>query len=190
VLNPVTLNEISDVMDWVEHRRDVLSCRLKYMKEVTEIIEIVFERVRLEKIVELLIRKLSDSTLKEYNITPNSSDFNLESKEKMLNSIDQSSDGVFVFTFLDFNLKDTFLSQVWFRIDKYDNVYDLSLEIEEKELRQKTSISNLQKRVESLAEELKTTNYYCGYEPAVDEETRLFSGNSLGPLKDWGSVDK
>ncbi|MEZ4827687.1 MAG: hypothetical protein R3C61_15605 [Bacteroidia bacterium] len=86
-------------------------------------------------------------------------------------------------------MKDIFLSQVWFRIDKYDNIYDLSLDIEEKEIRQKTFISDLQKRVTSLAEELKTTSYYCGYEPATDEKTRLFSGNILGPLNNWGNMD-
>ncbi|MEZ4776022.1 MAG: hypothetical protein R3D00_22785 [Bacteroidia bacterium] len=159
------------------------------MKEITEIIEIVFERVKLEKIVEILIRKLSESTLKKYNIIADSSEFNLESKEMIFDSINRSSDGAFVFTFSNFSLKDIFLSQVWFRIDKYDNIYDLSLDIEEKEIRQKTSISDLQKRVASLAEELKTNSYYCGYEPATDEETRLFSVNILGPLNNWGNMD-
>lgn len=160
------------------------------MKEVTEIIEILFERVQLEKIVGLLLRILSNSTLKDYNVSTDSSEINLQSKEALFNSVDQSSDGSFYFNFLDYSLKDILLSRVGFQIIKYDNVYDLSLSIEEKEIRQKVSIMDLQKRVRSLAEELKTTIYYCGYEPAMDEETRLFSGVSLGPLKDWGSVDK
>lgn len=160
------------------------------MKEVTEIIEIVFERVHLEKLVGLLIRILSNSTLKDYNISTDSSQINLQSKEKMLNSIQQSSDGAFYFNFLDYSLNDILLSNVGFQIIKYDKVYDLNLSIEEKKVRQKVSILELQKRVALLAEELKSTNYYCGYEPAIDEETRLFSGFSLGPLKDWGSMDK
>jgi hypothetical protein len=160
------------------------------MKEVTEIIEIVFERVQLSKIVELLIKMLSNSTLKDYSISTDSSEINLHSKENLFNNINQSSDGAFYFNFSDSDLKDIQLSSVGFQIYKYDNVYDLSLYIEEKEIRQKVSISDLQKRVESLAEELKATNYYCGYESASDEVTRLFSGNSLGPLKNWGSMDK
>lgn len=160
------------------------------MKEVTEIIEIVFEKVQLEKIVGFLIRILSNSTLKDYNVSTDSSEINLQSKETLFNSIDKSSDGSFYFNFLDYGLKDILLSRVGFQIFKYDNFYDLSLSIEEKEIRQKVSILDLQKRVASLAEELKTTNYYCGYEPAMDEETRIFSGVSLGPLKDWGSMDK
>lgn len=158
------------------------------MKEVTEIIEIVFERVQLEKIVGLLIRILSNSTLKDYNVSTDSSEINIQSKETLFNSIDQSSDGSFYFNFLDYNLKDILLLKVGFQIIKYDNVYDLSLSIDEKEIRQKVSILDLQERVASLAEELKTTYYYCGYEPAMDEETRIFSGASLGPLKDWGSM--
>jgi hypothetical protein len=160
------------------------------MKEVTEIIEIVFERVHLEKIVRLLMSTLSSSTLKDYNIATDSTEIDLHSKEKLFNSINQSSDGSFYFDFLDYSLNDILLSRVGFQIIKYNDVYDLSLSIEEKDLKQKASISDLHNRVVSLAEELKTTNYYCGYEPAVDEDTRLFSGISLGPLKNWENMDK
>lgn len=160
------------------------------MKEVTEIIEVVFERVQLEKIVDLLIRMLSNSTLKDYNISADSSEINLQSKEKLFDSINQSSDGSSYFNFLDYSLNDILLSRVGFQIYKYDNIYDLSLDIEEKELRQKISISDLQKYVASLAKELNTTYYYCGYEPASDKETRLFSVDTLGPLKNWGNMDK
>lgn len=160
------------------------------MKEVTEVIEIVFERIQLEKIVELLIRMLSSSTLKSYKISTDSSEINLQSKEELFNSIKQSSDGSFYFHFSDFSLKDILLSGVGFQILKYDNIYDLNLDIEEREIRQKTSTSDLQKRVASFAKELKTTNYYCGYEPAVDKETRLFSGSTLGPLNNWGNMYK
>jgi hypothetical protein len=158
------------------------SFRLRDMKEVTEIIEIVFEGVQLKETVELLIKKLSSSTLKNYAIATDSGEINLQSEEKLFNSINQSSDGSFYFYFSDFSLKDILLSSVGFQIFKYENVYDLNLDIEEKDLRQKTSIPDLLKRVASLAEELKTTNYYCGYEPAADKETRLFSGNTFGPL--------
>src|SRR5690554_2481746 len=103
------------------------------MKEVTEIIEVVFERVQLEKIVDLLIRMLSNSTLKDYNISADSSEINLQSKEKLFDSINQSSDGSSYFNFLDYSLNDILLSRVGFQIYKYDNIYDLSLDIEEKE---------------------------------------------------------
>lgn len=160
------------------------------MKEVTEIIEIVFENIQLDKIAGLLIRILSNSTLKDYHISTDSSEIDLQSKEKLVDSIHESSDGSFYFNFLDCSLNDILVSQLGFQVIKYSKVYDLCLSIVEKELRQKASLSDLQKCVASLAEELKTTNYYCGFEPAKDEETRLFSGISLGPLQNWGLMDK
>ena len=104
------------------------------MKEVTEILEIVFERVQLDKIVEFLIRVLSSSTLKDYNISTDSSEINLQSKEKLFSSISQSSDGAFYFNFLDYSLKDILLSNLGIQILKYNNVYDLNLSIDEKEI--------------------------------------------------------
>ncbi len=159
------------------------------MKEVTEFIEIVFERIQLEKIVALLNKSLSNSILKDYYVSSDSSGINLQSKETLFNSIDQSSDGSFYFNFLNYSLKDILLSKVGFQIIKYDNIYDLILSIEEREISHIVSTFDLQKRVVSLAEELKALNFYCGYEPAMDEETRIFTSVSLGPLKDWGSKD-
>lgn len=160
------------------------------MKEVTEIIEVVFERVRLEKIVGLLLKILPNSTLKDYSVSTDSTEINLQSKETLFSSIEHSSDGSFYFNFLDYSLKDILLSRMGFQIIKYGNVYDLSLSIDEREIREKVSILDLQELVASLAEDLEASSYYCGYEPAMDEETRIFSGVSLGPLKDWGSMDK
>lgn len=171
----------------MEHLKDLL---IRNMKEVTEFIEIVFERVQLEKIVGLLLRILANSTLKEYSVSTDSSEINLQSKKTLFTSIEQSSDGSFYFNFLDYSLKDILLSSVGFQIIKYYNVYDLILSIDEREIREKVSILDLQERVASLAEELEASRYYCGYEPAMDEETRIFSGVSLGPLKDWGSMDR
>ena len=158
------------------------------MKEVSEIIEIVFEGIQLEKTVKFLARILSNSTLIDKNIATDLSDINLQSEKKMFTSINQSSEGSFGFYFSNFYLKDILLSRVGFQIIKYNNVYDLNLSIEEKEIREKISILDLQERVAYLAEELKATNYYCGYEPAMDEETRIFTGVSFGPLKNWGSI--
>ncbi len=160
------------------------------MKEVTEIIEIVFEKIQLDKIVELLINKLSSSTLKDHTISTDSSEINWQSKETLFKSVDQSSDGAIYFIFLDYELEDIHCSRMGFQIIKYENFYDLNLSMEEKEIREKISVLDLQKRVAFLADALKATSYYCGYEPAMDGETRFFSDVSLGPLKDWGISDR
>lgn len=155
------------------------------MKKVTEIIEIVFENVQLEKIVEYLNQILSNSTLKEYNFSTDSTKINLHSTEKLYDSIEQSSNGAHYFNFINFSLKDILLSRVGFQIYKYNNIYDLSLDIEEIQIKQKISVSDLQNRIGFLASELEVTNYYCGYEPAEDEDMRLFSRSILGPLSNW-----
>ena len=160
------------------------------MKEVTEIIEVAFESAHLEKITGLLSVMLSNSTLKDYSISSDSSEINLRSKDDLITSIKGSSDGAFYFNFLDCSLNNIMLTNLGFQIIKYDNIYELYLSIDENEIRQKVSILELQTCVVSLAGELKSTSYFCGYEPAMDEETRLFSGMTLGPLKNWISIDK
>jgi hypothetical protein len=155
------------------------------MKEVTEIIEIVFEDLQLERLVTYLIKAQSNSTLKDLSISTDQSEINLESEEKLLESFNVSSNGSFYFNFLNYSFKDIQLSRVGFQIIKFENKYDLILSIEENEMRKKLSILDFQNRVISLAKEMEATNYYCGYEPAFDEETRLFTGVLLGPLKGW-----
>lgn len=96
-------------------------------------------------------------------------------------------DGAIYFNFLNYQLDNILLAKVGYQILKYNNVYDLSLSIEEKEISQKTSILNLKYTVDKLAEKLKSKIFYCGYEPAIDEETRMFSSFEMGPLKGWSN---
>lgn len=158
------------------------------MKKVTEIIEIVFEKVQIEKVIGLLMKLLSNSTLKDYNVASEKPDLklNFQSKEILFNNIQSLGDS-FYFNFLNLKLEGLLLSKIGFQIDKYDDNYDLNLHIEEREITQEISISLFQSWAESLAEELDAQDYFCGYEPAVDEETRFFSGSKLGPLKAWGN---
>ena len=154
------------------------------------IIEIVFEGVQLEKVVNLLKNTIDSSVLKGYQISTTESDIeiNFQSHKSIISNIAQSSDGSFYFNFSDFSLKGLSLD-VGFQILKYNNVYDLNLHFEENEISQKISALNLQKWVESVANELKTDNYYCGCEPAIDKETRFFTLNKLGPVS-WSNFDK
>ena len=150
---------------------------------MTEIIEIVFERVQLEKIAITLFELLSNSNLIDSYITTDVSKIDFQSKEKLHNSLVQSSEGAFSFYFLSFKLVEIQLHRVLLQIHKCNNVYDVNIIIEEKELIERVSILELHKYVAILAEELEATNFYCGFEPAMDKETRLFTGKNLGPLK-------
>ena len=143
---------------------------------MTEIIEIVFEGAQLKKIVELLNRSLSNSILKDYTVSTDSSQIDLHSKAIIFDSIKKSSDGSFYFNFLDYQLNNTLLTRAGFQILKYDKMYDLNLHVEQREINQKISIVKLQQEVQAIAEELEVSEYYCGYEPAIDKKTRLFFG--------------
>jgi hypothetical protein len=155
-----------------------------------EIIEIVFESVQLDKVIEFMMKILSSSTLKDYQISTNTSDIeiDLQSQEILFNSIDQLSDGSFYFNFLNFKYSGVLLSEVGIQIYKYNNNYDLNIHVDEREVSQKISVLNLMSWAEVLAVQLKAQDYYCGYEPASDKETRFFSGSTLGLLKDWGNI--
>jgi hypothetical protein len=149
-----------------------------------EIIEISFEEIQLEKVTELLAKLCSTSVLSDYQISSDEPDIiiNFKSQVQIFNSIDNSSDGSFYFNFSDFKLKQLELSKVGLQIYKYNNGYDLNIHIREEEFNQIGSISTLQGWAELIANDVSAKNYYCGYEPAIDEETRFFSGKIFGPL--------
>jgi len=157
------------------------------MRKVTEIIEVVIEGGQIEKIVDFLMNILSNSTLKDYHISTDSSRIEMQSNEKLLISLNQSSDGSFYFNFLNFKLKSILFCRVGVQIIKFGHIFDLNLHIEKMEVSKKITVLELHSLIESISEDLKATNYYCGYEPAYDEKTRLFSGNRLGPLINWNN---
>jgi hypothetical protein len=159
-------------------------------KNMKEVVEIVFEKVRLENTVDLLARIMSCSTLKDYHISTDTPTIKLDllSKEELVGVITHSSEGSFYFNFLNLNTAGILLTELGVQIYKYGDDYDLNLHIDEKEISQKTSISNLQNLSESFANELKAITYFCGLEPAIDEETRFFSKSNLGPLKNWTNI--
>jgi hypothetical protein len=150
-----------------------------------EIIEIQFEEVQLEKVTELLAKLCSTSMLIDYQISSDEPEINLkpQSQVQLFNIIKNSSDGAFYFNFSDFKLNELELSGVGFQIYKYNDKYDLNLHIMEKEVTEIIPILTLQNWAGLLATEVIAKAFYCGYEPAMDEETRFFTGKTLGPLK-------
>jgi hypothetical protein len=150
-----------------------------------EIVEIVFEKAQLKEAVGLLLKLLKSATLDDYQVTTSNSvsELNLNSKELLFIDINESSDGSFYFNLIDFSLYGISLPKAGVQIYKYDYMYDFNLHLEADEIKRKASGSELQKWAEHIAEELKAECYYCGLEPAYDENTRIFSGSTLGPLK-------
>ncbi len=154
---------------------------------MSEIIEITFETVQIEKVANLLINLVSSSTLSNYQISTDTPhiQIDLQGQNLFQDSITHSSDGTFYFNFLSFNLNGLHLSQAGLQIYKYINIYDLNMHVEREEIAQKISVSKLHSWSKFLAHELKAKTFFCGYEPAIDEDTRFFSENTTGPLKAW-----
>ena len=152
------------------------------MKEVTEIIEIVFEKVQFFKTTEFLQDLITKSILKDYNIATNKGnvELNFQSKSELVKTLVTLGDSYY-FNFLNIMIKSFEFSKMGVQIDKYDNNYDLNLHLDVKEIK-KMSIISIMNWAEGLAIELDAKLFYCGYEPAIDKETRLFSGNKLGPV--------
>jgi len=132
----------------------------------------------------------SMSKLENYTISTDSSKINLQSEEELLKSISKSSNGAFYFNFSDYKLEDILLSRVGLQIYKYESLYDLTLDVEQKELTQKISILELERLVVNLAAELQAHKFYCGYESAIDEANRLFFRDLLGCSTIWGNIDR
>ncbi|MBI2271340.1 MAG: hypothetical protein HYU69_13435 [Bacteroidetes bacterium] len=147
-----------------------------------ETIEISFEDIRLEKIVEFFISIHSESTLINYqfSIDESISLVNIKSNLELFKFFNTSSDGSFYFNFSNFKLGEFELPEIGIQLMKYNNKYDLNFHFGYQFLR---NIAIIQNWAGALAQELKAKIYYCGYEPANDLETRFFTGSILGPLK-------
>lgn len=65
----------------------------------SEIIEVVFENVELEKAVDFLLYCKSKSILRESYIASDLGVIDFSSKERLIKSIIQSSDGAFYFSY-------------------------------------------------------------------------------------------
>lgn len=48
-------------------------------------------------------------------------------------------------------------------------------------------IPNIMLYAHNLSEKVEVENYYCGLEPAIDDETRFFTKTEIGPLKVSGA---
>jgi len=148
----------------------------------SEIIEVVFENVELEKAVDFLLYCKSKSILRELNIASDSGVIDFSSKEKLIKSIIQSSDGAFYFSYSNFYLGDFLLAWSGVRLDKYNGDFDVLLDFEEDDIIEKIPISQIHLYASKLSSDLQSSHYYCGYEPAQDTETRFFTQENLGPL--------
>ena len=156
---------------------------------MAEIIEILFEQPDLKKTVVFLMEVNFNAILLDFQVASETNDanINLQLESELFNSIDNSSDGLFSFNFSEFKLQSVELSWIGIQLYKYDSKYDLNCSFNLNELERLVSLSSLRDWAELVSKEVNAKSYYGGYEPAVDEETRFFTGKNLGPLKFIGN---
>lgn len=145
-------------------------------------LELTLENVEFNSTIEYLFNIINTYKLKNYTVLTDNGYIDLQSLEQLKSSIVSSSDGSFYFNVLDFNILDTTLNVVGLQVLKYSLKYDLNIDFQVGELIGKVSVIDLQKFASLLSVRLKALHYYCGFEPAYDQNTRLFTGNYIGPL--------
>ncbi|MBN8567937.1 MAG: hypothetical protein J0M25_14535 [Flavobacteriales bacterium] len=152
------------------------------MKNVVDYIELTIENVDLNSTIEYLFEVISEFTLKNRSELTREGDIDFQSLETLKSSIVNSSDDAFYFYVLDVRILNTTLNMIGLQIIKYNAMYDLNIDFQESELKEKMSVTDLQHFASLLTTRLKGSHYYCGLEPAYVEDTRLFTGNFFGPL--------
>jgi len=75
---------------------------------------------------------------------------------------------------------------VLIRLVKYGGLFDIDFNFEESDIANMGAaelMGSLHPSISELCEKNDVNNWFGGLEPAVDEETRYFTGKKLGPLK-------
>ena len=72
-------------------------------------------------------------------------------------------------------------------LSKYDsNRFDVNMNFDIEQVKESSLnrlIEVLHEFASQLAKKIDIPNYYCGLDPAIDEDTRLFTGDKLGPYR-------
>ena len=151
---------------------------------MADTIEILFEGVSLEKLSEYLSEAIKDLNLVNYQISAD----NLQPIQKvdklksLVTALDRHSEGSIYLNLKDFRLGVSVLPKVGIQILSYSSRLDLSIDIDSDTFQTLGSLSIVQLWAKNVSDKLLAKNYYCGYEPASDEDTRFFAMDKLGPL--------
>lgn len=152
---------------------------------MAEIIEILFEDILFDELSNYLIEGSAESTLLNYQISVDN--FILKEKFNNLSSLVKNfnyhKEGSLYLKFENFKLDRLVFIEVGIQILKYNDQVDISLDVDYKYFKEIGSISIIHSWAEIFSQRLRAKTYFCGYEPATDEDTRFFTANKLGPLK-------
>jgi len=152
-----------------------------------EIIEVVFEDIKLENLSATLIAIMANSVITNYQVTNGSNHLEIafESSDVLYDTINSLPDGAIYISLSPFSFDTMNVEKLGLQVYKYCSKYDLSIDVDENIVKTKYTILDLKIWSENISKRLNAQKYFCGYEPAVDVQTRFFSNDRMGPLKKW-----
>lgn len=155
---------------------------------MADLLEVVFEGVSKDEAMGLFMALLSGSL--NISVVSCPEDIKLTDGIKLnksvLNSLVNIEDLALLINADTLKLEHINLSKVLIRLTKYERLFDIDFNIDIENCRninKKTFIRELQNEVSKLADNHQVTSYFAGMEPAVDKNTRYFTGNVIGPLQ-------
>ena len=146
-----------------------------------DIIELTFDKIEYGKGLKLIALCAKKWGIQNINSSVNSDDCMLPLEDLTISNLLDDSTGTIYSTFnkIDFLKNDIF--DLGINILKYGTESELNIHIEVEYIK-KFSLLEITKVCRKIANFLQTNEYYCGFEPAIDEDTQFFSSSKIGPV--------
>nr|WP_146219580.1 hypothetical protein [Pseudomonas sp. RW407] len=154
---------------------------------MTESYEVVFQQVAVGDLLELLnALEVSSEVLSDLGVSESLGDILLAEIDKKLIDGIVSYEGDICLTgrLYKFNVSNEIcLPFVFLRVIKYANGIDVELSFDDTRLFDIGGLMRImQIYADGLSKKINMVGFYGGLEPAIDIDTRYFTGDVLGPL--------
>lgn len=155
---------------------------------MSSLLEVVFENVLKTKVTQLLMLLVATSRIVNVQCTE---DIELMNEGKLdVNSLSSllSFDGDVsaLVSLNDMNIGSITLPSVLLRLVKYGDHYDIDFNFDSEEVEKidmTALVEELHHHAKRIAGDHSMPEFFCGMEPASDEDTRYFTNETLGPLE-------
>ena len=153
---------------------------------MAETIEILFENIEFNKVSNFITDLSFQGSIKNIQVSVDDG-FSLGDGNSNLLDIGsyfkKCSGGAIYINIENVQLDNKLLPKIGIQIYKYTKTYDLSIDVNSQQLQELILLDSLQKWASNVSQILRSKSYYCGLEPASDEDTRFFTNGNLGPLE-------
>ncbi|MCL1126249.1 hypothetical protein [Shewanella surugensis] len=158
---------------------------------MSSLLEVVFENVLKTKVIQLLMLLVSTSR-RIINIQC-SENIELMNEDKLdmnllSNLLNFDGDISALISLNGMNIGSITLPNVLLRLVKYGDHYDIDFNFDSKEvdnIDMTALVVELHHHAKEIARDHSMAEYFCGMEPASDEDTRYFTNETLGPLANY-----